>query len=93
MSEQEQAIATISTQQIVQSAAAGVEFFNLDTTLIPGNMRKQVAVLEAVLQGVATGNLRVVSPQQNAVESGADDDISDLTGSEDDAKAEEETAA
>ncbi len=67
--EMQQAPIDISTQQIQQSAAAGVKFLSLETTLVPGNMRKQLAVLEVVLQGVVGGNLMVVSPKQIPVES------------------------
>ena len=59
----------ISTQQIVDAAGAGLNFLDRDTTLVPGDLRKQLAVLEVVLQGVATGNLRVVTPDQLRVQS------------------------
>lgn len=59
----------ISAEQIIGSARAGVAFLNLETTMIPGNMKQQLAVLEAVLQGVGGGHLQVVSPQTDGVES------------------------
>lgn len=64
----------VSNQQIIGAASAGVRFINLESTLIPGNIRKQVSVLEMILTGVATGNLVVVSPDQLQVQSQSDDE-------------------
>jgi len=60
---------SMSAQQIQQAADAGIAWMGLETTLMPGNLRQQLAVLEVVLQGVVAGKLAVVSPQQLAVES------------------------
>lgn len=84
-------VPSITPQQVAEAAGAGVTFLNLDTTLIPGNLRRQLAVLEVVLQNVANGRAQVVTPQPLPVESndgeGDDgpDDISDLTEGGDDA--------
>ncbi len=64
----------MSAQQIQQAAVAGVELLGLKTTLLPGDLRRQLAVLEVVLQGVIGGHLVVVSPRQLAVESEPNDD-------------------
>lgn len=88
MTDQQPPKQTISNQQIVQAAAAGVAFFELKTTLIPGDMKQQLAVLEALLVGVVQGNLAVVSTQEGPVESGSEggdklDPAADLIGTED----------
>ncbi len=58
-----------SKQQILQASNAGVAFLNLPSTLVPGNMRKQVAVLELILCGLRAGNLQLVSALKTPVES------------------------
>lgn len=60
----------ITEQQVVTAAGVGVDFLNLETTLIPGNLRKQLSVLEVVLTNIASGSFRLVSPEPNDVESG-----------------------
>ena len=60
---------SMSAQQIQQAATAGLDFLGRETTLWPGNLHKQLAVLEVILQGVMAGKLIVVTPQQVAVES------------------------
>lgn len=90
MNDQQPQKTTISNQQIVQAAAAGVAFFELKTTLIPGDMKQQLAVLEALLVGVVQGNLAVVSTQEGPVEStsegeGKIDPAAGLKGTDDDA--------
>lgn len=62
----------MTPQQVAQAAGAGLTLFSLDTTLIPGNLRQQVAVLEVVLQGVASGQAVVVSRDQLQVQSDTD---------------------
>jgi hypothetical protein len=59
----------LDPQQVQQAAGAVTGFFNLDTTLIPGNLRGQVAVITTVLMGIAQGQLMVVSPVEKEVES------------------------
>lgn len=83
-------VPTLSPQQVQEAAGAGIGFFNMKSTLIPGDIRRQIAVLEAVLQGIATGNLQVVSPQPVQVESVLDEgDISDLTQDDDNGSSEQ----
>ena len=69
---QPQQSVNISNQQVAQSAAAILSFLRLETTLVPGSVRQQVDVLEAILRGLASGNLVVASPDQLAVESEPD---------------------
>lgn len=59
----------LTPEQIVQASMVGVSFLNLNSTLIPGNMKAQIAVLEAVLTGVSQGQLQVVSPPPDGVKS------------------------
>ena len=67
---------TISGEQIVDAARAAARFFALETTLVPGNMRQQLAVLEAVLGGVASGQLLVLDKSNlKAVESPSSDEL------------------
>ena len=58
----------LSSRQVAQASAAALSFFRMETTLIPGNIRRQLDVLEAVLTGLASGKLVVASPAQLAVE-------------------------
>ena len=58
----------ISDKQVAQVSATALGFFRMETTLIPGNIRRQLDVLEAVLTGLASGKLVVASPAQLAVE-------------------------
>ena len=58
----------IDPRQIIPAAAAGVKLLGLDTTLIPGNIKAQVVVLESVLMGIAGGTFLVVPKPQPAVE-------------------------
>ena len=73
----EQQKVQISDEQMTGAIGAGLTLLNLDTTLIPGNMRKQLAVLEVVLIGLSQGAMVIASPDQLAVESASED-----TGSE-----------
>lgn len=57
----------VSPNQIAPAAQAGVKLLNLSSTLIPGDMKSQVIVLESILMGIATGNLVVVPNPENAV--------------------------
>ena len=59
----------ISPQQIMAAFNAGLNFLGLDTTLVPGNLRPQIAVLEVVLNSVLAGQMIVVSPPPVKVES------------------------
>ncbi len=87
MNAPQQQQASLTPQQIAQASGAGVQFLNLETTLIPGNIKQQLSVLEVVLQALATGNLQVAQPAETPVEStpekGTDVDVSDLIGTDD----------
>ena len=61
-------VVNISDKQVAQVSATALGFFRMETTLIPGNIRRQLDVLEAVLTGLASGKLVVASPDQLAVE-------------------------
>ena len=61
-------VVNISDKQVAQISATALDFFRMKTTLIPGNIRRQLDVLEAVLTGLASGKLVVASPAQLAVE-------------------------
>lgn len=61
----------LSSQQVGQAAMSTLAFLRLETTLIPGNLRRQLDVLEVVLTGLVSGKLIVASPDQLAVESGS----------------------
>lgn len=67
----------IDPRQIVPAAQAGVELLGLRTTLIPGDIKAQVVVLESVLIGIGTGALVVVPSPQNAVKSDPDSNETD----------------
>ncbi len=58
----------LSSQQVAQASAAALSFLRMKTTLVPGDIRRQLDVLEVVLTGLASGNLVVASPSQLAVE-------------------------
>jgi hypothetical protein len=58
----------ISPQMIAPAAQAGVELFQLRTTLIPGDLKSQITVLEAVLMSITTGSLIVVPAPKPDVE-------------------------
>ena len=60
----------LSVQQVVVAANAGLRLLGLETTLLPGNLRQQLAVLEVILQGISGGRLLLVPRAQVAVESG-----------------------
>ena len=62
----------INPNQIVPAAQTGVELLNQRTTLIPGDMKSQVVVLESILMGIATGGLVVVPNPENVVKSDLD---------------------
>jgi len=66
----------INPTQIVPAAQAGVELLNLRSTLIPGDMKSQLVVLESILMGIGAGGLIVVPNPENAVKSGLDNDDS-----------------
>ena len=69
MSKQQEQGINITDEQMSGAIGAGIQFLNLETTLIPGNMRKQLAVLEVVLQGIGQGALVIASPDQLKVKS------------------------
>ena len=62
----------IDPRQVPDAAQAGVKLLGLDTTLIPGNIKAQVVVLESVLMGIAGGSLVVVPRPENVVKSDLD---------------------
>ena len=67
----ESAPLTLSDQDILQAASGVLDLLSRETTLVPGSLRREVAVLDAVLRGLVTGQLLVVTAQQLAVESEA----------------------
>ena len=62
----------ISGMQLKAVANDTLAFLKLPTTLVPGNIRRQLDVLELVLTGLREGSLVVASPDQLAVESTLD---------------------
>ena len=62
----------IDPRQIVPAAQAGVELLNLRTTLLPGDLKAQLVVLESVLMAIGTGGLIVVPNPENVVKSDLD---------------------
>ena len=58
----------ISPEMIPRSAAAGMELLQLRTTLVPGDLKDQIAVLQAVLMSITTGALVVVPAPKLDVE-------------------------
>ena len=62
----------ISPEKVAPIAAAGIRFLGLETTLIPGNLRQELAVLEVFLAGLAQGELILATPAPAPVESDAD---------------------
>ena len=63
----------ITDEQMVGAIQGGLKFLNLETTLIPGNLKKQLAVLEVVLVGLSQGAMVIASPDQLAVKSPPED--------------------
>ncbi len=59
----------ISPESVKPIAAAGIRFLNMETTLIPGNIKQQLAVLEVFLGGLGTGELVLATPHRVPVES------------------------
>ena len=66
----------IDPRQIVPAAQAGVELLNLRSTLLPGDLKAQLVVLESVLMGIGAGALAVVPIPKNVVKSELDNDDS-----------------
>ena len=64
----------ISPASVGPIASAGIRFLNLETTLIPGNLKQQLAVLEVFLGGLGTGELMLATPPRAPVESGTKGD-------------------
>jgi len=62
----------IDPRQVPDAARAGVDLLGRETTLIPGNLKAQVIVLESILMLVSSGGLVVVPNPENAVKSGLD---------------------
>ena len=73
----------IDPRQVPQAAQAGVKLLGLESTLIPGNIKAQVVVLESVLMGIGSGSLVVVPNPENVVKSDLDNDESDQKGQDD----------
>lgn len=63
----------IDPQQVAPSARAGIELLGLRTTLIPGDLKAQVVVLESILMMIGTGALIVVPAPQTGVKLDAND--------------------
>lgn len=70
MSEQTQSI-DISPQAVAPIAQAGIQLLNLSSTLVPGNLRAQIGVLEVYLSGLAGGQIVLAPAPIAAVESDA----------------------
>ena len=62
----------ITGEQILGAAQAGVQLLNLRSTLIPGDIKTQLAVLEVVLQNIIMGVLTVAPPVDNQLNSDSD---------------------
>lgn len=62
---------SLSQRQIDLATTAGAKLLRLPTTLIPGDMRAEVDVLELLLSNMAAGVLRVVSTVEPPVELGS----------------------
>lgn len=62
----------ITPQQIGLGASALIELLSLKTTLVPGNLRPQIAVFEVVLNGILDGQFAVVPVTRTPVESDPD---------------------
>ena len=73
----------IDPRQVPAAAQAGVKLLSLESTLIPGNIKAQVVVLESVLMGIGSGSLVVVPRPENVVKSDLDNDESDQKGQDD----------
>jgi len=58
----------ISPEKVGPIARAATRFLTLETTLVPGNLRQQLAVLEVFLSGLSTGELVLATPAPPAVE-------------------------
>ena len=74
----------ITPQQIGMGASALVRLLGLKTTLVPGNLRPQIAVFEVVLNGILDGQFAVVPVVKKLVESDSD------TGGDDAGETKEE---
>jgi hypothetical protein len=62
----------IDPRRVPAAALAGVELLGLRSTLIPGDIKSQITVLEAVLSSVGNGSLVVVPNPKNVVKSDLD---------------------
>jgi len=72
MDQQNQTV-NIAPQQVSQAALTFLELLDLETTILPTKFRKQISVLEIILQNVATGAAVVVSPDKLQVQSKPED--------------------
>ena len=79
----------IDPRQVPEAAQAGVKLLGLDTTLIPGNIKAQVVVLESVLAAIATGSLVVVPNPENEVKLDPDNGIT--AGKKEDGNGDDST--
>ncbi len=64
----------ISPEKVAIIANATVRFLNLESTLMPGTYRQQLAVLEVYMSALASGQLTLAPTPQTAVESDLDKD-------------------
>jgi hypothetical protein len=53
---------TITPETLCKAAKAGVTVLNSEGTTIPGNLRFDISILEAVLTAIAEGRLVVGTP-------------------------------
>ena len=80
----------ISPERVAPIAQAGLRLLNLETTLVPGNLRAQIGVLEVYLSGLASNQLVLAPTEESAVDSGTKQPDSP-TGPEDDGGTQEST--
>lgn len=62
----------ITPAQIGMGASALIDLLGRETTMVPGNLRPQIAVFEVVLNGILDGQFAVVPVVRNEVESETD---------------------
>ena len=60
----------ISPAFVAPIAQSGLKLLSLETTLVPGNLRASLALLEAYLSGLVSGQLVLAPAPETPVESG-----------------------
>ena len=64
----------LTGQQVEGAARAGIDLLNRGSTLIPGDIKQQLAVLEVILQNIVMGAVIIAPAQKDQVESKPDGD-------------------